>query len=642
MPLEYVDVSRYKPGKYGGARWNEFSGGLNKLLKEQEIGENDLANSVNLILKGRGVPTKRWGTENYFLAGSTGKVLDLEGYYTTSSNELLALTDEGYLVKRSGASYSILAGASWASTNEGDMTQLNKKMYVVSDTKELTKYDGTDLTRFTALSTPTGVTATNLSGVSGTFTYSWRVAAEGFVGETLASNTVSLANLPQDISDTTVGLTWTTASPASSVKGYTIYGRDSGNERFMARVSSAELSYEDNGSDTPAILAAPPTADSTGGPIAKFIERHDNRLIIAGITGQPDRVMISGKAGFSELFHWSRGGAYIEVETDSGDNITGIKSYQNKLIIFKERSIWQINLTEQSFGNYTLTVPTAILITAAHGCISNRTITAVENDLFFLSREGVFVLGNEPNIQNVLRTNELSAKIRPLIEEKNYADLQSASAAYINKKYILSFKNTKKSLSYDRERLGWTGNWTTPYGISVLTKWYDSGTERWLAGTDDNYVVRFDETLKADRGVPFNTELKTKKEDFGGWDMFKFITDLYLHLNEIVGQININITIETRDGESNVVSDFVVGRSSTNSGWGSSQWGDSQWGDSEESGTASDLADTVKRIIINKSVRSIQLAITTDGVSDNYELLGVNINAKSQGRGSMPYDWIVQ
>lgn len=642
MPLEYVDTSRYKPGRYGGGRWDNFRGGLNKLLDETEIGENDLSRATNLILTGRGIPTKRWGIGDYFLAGETGKVLDMEGYYTSSANDLLAITDEGYAYKKTNASYTMLTGVSWASTNYADMVQLNNNMYIVNDTAALTKYDGTDLTRFTQLSRPTNVAATNLSGVSGVFSYSWRVSAEGLVGETLASERIILGNLPQDISDTTVKLTWSTASPASSVKGYVIYGRDSGDERYLSRVGSSELTYFDNGAAEPAIIAAPPTADSTGGPTAKYIERHDNRLIVAGITGQPDRVMISGKSAFAEFFHWSKGGAYIDVETDSGDDITGIKSYQNRLIVFKERSVWQVDLSEQTFGNYTITVPTATLITSAHGCISNRTITAVENDLFFLSRDGVFILGYEPNIQNVLRTNELSAKIRPLIEEKAYADLQSASAEYMDKKYVLSFKTSKKTLAYDRERLSWVGNWTTNFGITALKKYYESGTERWLIGTDDNYVSRFNETLKGDRGVAFETELKTKKEDFGSWDAFKFITDMFLQFKDISGQIDINVTIESRQGESNVVSNFVVATSSTNSGWGSSQWGDAQYGDSEESGSASDLTDTVKRIIINKSVRSIQLQITTDGVSDNYELLGVNINAKSQGRGSMPYGWIVQ
>jgi len=642
MPLEYFDIGRYKPGRYGGASWENFRGGLNKLLEEGEIGQADLSDSENLLLIAAGAPTKRWGSENYFLAGTVGKVLDLEGYYTTSAEDLLAIGDAGYLVKKSGASYSIIAGASWASTNNADMVQLNNNMYIVNDTKALTKYDGTDLTRFTALSIPTNVAATNLSGVSGAFSYSWRVSAEGFVGETLASERIVLGNLPQDISDTTVKLTWTTASPASSVKGYVIYGRDQGDERYLARVGSTELTYLDNGAADPAIIAAPPTADSTGGPIAKYIERHDNRLIIAGITGQPNRVMISGKAGFAEFFHWSKGGAYIDVETDSGDDITGIKSFQNRLIVFKERSIWQIDLSDQTFGNFTITVPSATLITGAHGCISNKTIAAVENDLFFLTREGVYVLGYEPNIQNVLRTNEISAKIRPLLEEKTYTDLQSASADYMNKKYVLSFKHSKKTYAYDRERLCWVGPWTTAYGISVTKKYYSSGVENWIVGTDDSYVVRFDEDLKSDRNIAFDTALKTKREDFGGWDAFKFISDLFLRFRNVVGQININITIETRDGESNVVSDFVIQTSSTNSGWGSSQWGDAQYADSEESGSASDLSDIVKRIIVNKSVRSIQLSVTTDGVSDNYELLGVRINAKSQGRGSMPYDWIVQ
>lgn len=643
MPVTVVPQDDYKQAKYYQAKWEDWKGGLNSLLRDTEINSAEMAKAENLMLVGSGVPTKRWGSANYFLAGEAGRVRAVGGYYKSDgTNELLAITDSGYLTKKSGASYAIITGASWSSGYNAEMTQLNNNMYIVDGNKVLTKYNGSNLLQFTQLTQPTGLSATNLSGVSGTFTYSWRVSAESEVGETRACPEVSLSNLPQNIETTTIRLTWTGSSPASYVKGYVIYGRDPGNTKFMNRTNNLTTTYLDDGTDVPATLAEPPVADTTGGPIASFITRYDNRIVVARLSTAKNRVMFSGKAGSSEKFHWAQGGGYIDIDTDSGDDITGLGVFQNKLIVFKEKSIWEITFSEVQLGNYTVTWPTATAITKSHGCVSGKTICSVENDLFFLSRQGVYILGYEPNITNVLRTNELSVRIRPEFEGISYADLTNASAAYSDKKYILSFLSNKKSYIYDRERMCWMGPWATSYGITRWHTYYDStGVERYLAGTDDHYVVAFDKNYKNDRGVAFSTYFKSKKEDFGDWSSFKKIVDAVVNLQNLSGTISVKFIVESRNGSTDVAKSFVITTSSSNSGWGADQWGDYQWGDSEGAGSASDITDIIKRILLHKSARNIQIEIRTSASSDNYELLGIRLNAKGQGRGNTPYSWIV-
>jgi hypothetical protein len=643
MPIIGSRRPKFKPDKVYPVEWRDLRGGLNSFQRETEITSQEMAAAENLILVGSGVPTKRWGSADYFLANSnaTGSVRGIGGLYQADgTNELLALTDEGYLVKKSNASYTILTGASWASGYDAQMTQLNDNMYIVDGNKPLTKYDGTNVTRFTALTRPTGLSATNLSGVSGTFTYSWRVSAESETGETLASDSVLLANMPQDISDTAVRLTWTTSSPASLVQGYVIYGREPGGESWLDKVESASLTYDDDGTAVPAIIAEPPTADTTGGPIAKYLIRYDNRLVVAGLDGNPSRVMFSGKGGNSEKFHWSQGGGYIDIDINSGDDITGLGLFEDSIIVFKENSVWELQITDIEIGNYTLAYPVAVQITQSHGCISAKTIKFVENDLFYLSRDGLYTLGYEKNISNALRTNELSVKVRNLIQEQTSADKKAASAEYIDKKYVLSFPSSKKSFIYDRERVAWTGPMTTPDQINVWSKYKDSSSdEKWLAGLDDGFIVDFSSDYKNDRGTAFSTEFKTGKEDYQSWGSFKNIDDVMLLFTDISGSVDIEVTVETREGRTNVVRDFTIGTSSSNAGWASGQWADFLWGDSEESGSASDVTEFVKRIIMRETVRSIQLRLTTNGSSDDYELLGIVANAKAMGKGSLPYSY---
>jgi len=644
MPVFNQRVPKYKPGREKAVSWDAFRGGLNTLLRETELKSNELSQADNIMLVGSGVPTRRWGSANYFLAGATGAVRGLKGYYTTDgTNELLAITDWGMLTKKSGASYTLISGASWVSGYDAQMVQLNDKMYIVNGQDTFKKYDGTTISSFATLSVPSNIQITNISGVSGTFTYSWRVSAENEVGETLASDSATLANLPQEISDTLVHISWTTSSPSSGVQGYVIYGRDEGNERFLSRVNSSTLLYEDDGTNEPAELAEPPTADSTGGPTAEFIIRHDNRLVMAKLSDKKSRVIFSGKLQNSEKFHWSQGGGFIDVDVDSGDNITGLVVFQNKIIVFKEKSIWELTIGTVEIGNWTIASPSVQAITYSHGAISGKTVVPVENDVFFLTRNGVYVLGYEPNILNVLRTNEVSARIRPFFENISYADLQNACAEYIDKRYILSFPTVKKSIVYDRERLAWTAPWITPFGIRQWHVYYDSaGAQQWLAGdNDDSYVSEFNSGYSADKGAAFTTILRTKKEDFGDWSVFKTIRDLFLNFRSVQGGVDVNIRVEERDGNVITAKNFTLTTTSTDAGWASDQWGNTLWGDSEESGSATDINDLVRWALLNKTGRSIQLDIRTDDAGDNYELLGVRINAKVQGKGSIPSSWKV-
>ena len=644
MPVQPRIAPTYKAGKDSQIVWDTFRGGLNVLLRETELKSKELAQADNIMLVGSGVPTRRWGSANYFLAGATGAVRGLRGFYTTAgTNELLALTDSGMLTKKSGASYSIIGGASWASGYDAAMTQLNDNMYIVNGVDTFKKYDGTTISSFATLSVPSALTATNLSGISGTFTYSWRVSAENNVGETLASTGVLLGNLPQNLTQTAVQIGWVTSSPASGVRGYVVYGREQGNETFLSRVNSSSLKFIDDGTNESSVLSEPPTADSTGGPIAKYMIKHDNRLILGGMADKPSRVMFSGKLQNSEKFHWSQGGGYIDIDIDSGDNITGLGVFQNKIIVYKEKSVWELTLGTVTIGNWTLTNPTVQAITNSHGAISSKTIIAVENDVFFLTRNGVYVLGYEPNILNVLRTNEVSARVRPLFDNISYADLQNASAEYIDKRYILSFPTVKKTFVYDRERLAWTGPWVTPFGIRQWHTYYDSnGVQKWVVGDDsDSYVSDFNSGYSSDKGTAFTTILRTKKEDFGDWSVFKTIKELFMNLRNVQGGVDVNIRAEERDGDVVSVANFAVTSTSTDAGWGADMWGDTQWGDSEQHGSATDINDLVRRVILNKTARSIQVDIRTDAAGDNYELLGVRVRARPQGTGSTPSNWTI-
>lgn len=652
MPQFDTREAKYTPPKIIQLDWNDWKGGLNTLLRQTEIKDNQLAQADNLKLVGQGVPTKREGTANYFLTSpsvATGsqQVRGLKGVVFASGvsgvNELLAISDNGLLVKKSGASYSIVSGFSYASGYSAEMVQSFNNVYIVNGFNTLTKYNGVTIYPFTQISKPTGVTATNLSGVSGTFQRSFRIGAFNAVGETIASDAVLISNTPQDLTNTTIRLNWSTSSPASVVAGYAIYGFDQGDERLITTVDPSTLRYDYNGVPDPSNLVFPAAADTTAGPVAKYLISHKDKLVMGNLSGFPSRISWSGGGVNIDKFNWRYGGGYVDIDKDSGDHITGLIEYQDTIVVFKERSVWQVTLSVSG----DLVIPTVKMIIRGVGCVSHRTIKHVENDVFFLSRRGVFTLGNEANyVGNVLRTNELSAKVRPIFQALSSSQLEKACAIYQDNKYRLAYPSggammNSKEIIYDRERLAWMGQNSYPALPAIYEVYYDGDNKETLVWGDNNdtFVTDFSSSYASDKGVKIQTTLLTKKSSFDDAFKFKQIKDVFTNWRNIAGTPFVNVILETRTGAVGTAQSFTVNASNSGVGWGFDKWGICKWGNSGGAGSAESSNDLAKRTRVNKATRTIQLEITTIGANDKYELLAVQIEGQYLGKGFIPSSW---
>jgi len=650
MPIVSLKPPTFKPPKESVVAWDTWRKGLNLLLRENEIDGSEAVFMTNLMLKGSGVPTKRWGSQNYFLSapstsGYTSRfVLPIKD--VDESQQVLSLTDWGIMVKKSGASYAPLTGASWPSGSNVEGTQLGGNTYLASTQRELVRYNFSELVSFPTISSPVGLTASNISGASGSYIWSWRVTAVSKSGgETIGSDPISMASMPQQLDQTMVYLSWTPVSAASGdLTGYNIYRGDPGSEKWVGGVGPENNTFFDFGTSVGDPFRTVPLTNSTGGPKAEYIIRFQDRLIIAGIPGEPTKVLISGRWPNQERFDWYAGGGYVLIEPDSGEDITGLGIHQEKLVVFKENSVWQVNLNQVQFGDYLILDPQYKLLTASQGCSSHRSIVPMENDLAFSNRKGMYILRYEPQLLTVLNANEISAKISPFFESLSDFDLKNAAGAYLNKKYILSFPQSKKSIAFDRERLSFTGPWTTPFGIRQWAKYVDSnGMERWLAAdANDSFITEFAEGLGDDKGTAIKTLFKTKKENFGDWTIFKTINEVYMNFRAVAGSVDVNIYIEDRTGNTVAAKSFTItaSASSGTSGFGTDEFGSIPFGTSENSATAN-VDELTKKAFIYKSSRLFQVEVRTTGLTDSYELLGIKAIAIPQARGNSPSAWTI-
>lgn len=638
MPGLNTRIPKYKKSRETKAEWNNFRKGLNLLLRETELGRDELSKAENIMLAGAGVATGRWGTAKYFSVGSTGTIRGLGQFKSGDTNEFFALSDEGYLSKKDGSSSSVITGQSWPSGSKIRAEQLGGKTYIVSEDVALTSYDGTDLSVFATILPPTGLTATNFSGATGTNIVSYRVTAIGENGGvTTGSDNYLLENVPFDLSTTQIHLSWTAPS-AASLSGFEIYRGSPGSERLLAGVPPTVTSYVDNGDPASETILAPVT-NTTGGIKSKFIKKYKDRLLVVP-TDDPTKLVISGRYPNQFKFSWLDGGGYVYIEPDDGDEIVGIEvqPIADRIVVYKENSSHLVELSLVQIGNFSVLDPTYQPISTAVGCSSQETIATVENDTFYLGREGVYVTGYEPNFLNIIRTNEVSAKIRPYLALLNKTDFDTACALYVDNKYILSFPQRKEMIVYDRERGAWVGPWKLPYGISQMRKYIDGdGTERWVLGSyDSNQVYVFEKSLNSDDGQTITKTMRTNKEYFDDWTLLNNIKFFYILFASITGEVNVNVLIEDRSGRTTTAKSFTISGAeiSGRTGWGMNLWGSIPWGSSVGSPVIQS-SEITKWGPIFKQARLVQTEITSTSASSNFELLQIKLSASKQSEGSL-------
>ena len=164
-----------------------------------------------------------------------------------------------------------------------------------------------------------------------------------------------------------------------------------------------------------------------------------------------------------------------------------------------------------------------------------------------------------------------------------------------------------------------------------------TGTERWVIGSSEsNQVYTFETSTNSDNGTTITKTIRTNKEAFTSWTELKIVELFYILFRNITGTVNINIFLEDRNGLTSTVKTFQITGAATSGqmGFGANLWGGSLWGKSR--GTPVSGSDEFTRWgNLFKSGRLVQIEVSCTEANSNFELLGINFTAKSQGVGSL-------
>lgn len=612
-----------------------FKKGLNNLVNATQIKDDELQDATNCLLADEGSVTKRWGSGYFGNAGSSLGIWGIFPYYGTSNTKEILIQEGGFIKKynTSTLNWDLVSGSSFASGITMDTALLNNTLYLSNGTDNLAKYSGNGLISFISINAPTSNWAVRGgSFASGQYIYSYRVSAVNTVGETLAcaATTIAMAdqreNWNPDSTNITAGrnvtINWNAVAGAA---GYNIYGVVGANETYIDHIDGqGSKSWVDYGTKVPSQVFTTPSGDTTTAPKGKYITEFKSSLLLVDASS-PSRIWYSAGVDKPESFLISDGGGYVDISKNGEDgDITGVKVFQNKAIIFKERSIWSLDFTES-------TLPSIQTISRGMGCVSHWSIQNVENDLFFVGAKpgggaAIYVLGNEPNYTGGLRTNELSARVRPQVTAINRTNFSKIKSIYYNNKYMMFYVDgnnayNNAALAYDRERLGFTF-WNSP-NVSNLSIFYDTTGKEWLIFSDpsDNRVSYLDETLTDDKGNTIIWQYRTKELTLDDPYILKNFRWIKVRFRDTQGVVQINIY---RDSNTNIYNyDTVLDTSRLNTSFGSGKFGVLKFGRtvSNNSGTPSDIL--IRRIPV------MRIGHGANGKSISIEVVGQNANSKA-------------
>lgn len=643
---------------------DKFDKGVNKLVEEVRLKNNEAVEVVNLMLVEDGVWKTRWGSENYTPA--IAGVTDIDGFgeYIKSdgTKELIIAADDGKIYKSvDGATPSEISGGTLTGGNMVSMLQINDFLYIVNGVDSMLRYNGSTLASFTERSAPAwgGTPLARGAGLSaGDYTYYYQVTTINEVGETTPNAEQSITVDAERTAwvaadDDYITLSWSAATGAT---GYQIYiGTESGYLKLLKTVQPGVTSWNDDGTSVANTYIETPDDNTTGGPMFSQMCMSNNRL---WGTKDPDneyRVHFTGTGSEIGNFSDYYGGGWIDLEKGGREKPIQVVHYQDgtgsgKLTAICNTpegtgSIWQITISSITVEEESFSVPSAFKIVGSVGTNAPNSVVLAENDVWFGNKRGAFTLGPEKNYYGILRTNELSSRVRPYWRGIVGSQVENICSYYYDSKVFFSLTTTgttnNRTIYYDKERLCWVVDWTI--GAKQFGEYTDSnGNTHFLySEPGSSRLVELSDSFAGDKGSSFSTKYKSPRFLLGDdWTDFGKIRKAFIRLGDPVGTLTFEVLgTQKNKGYSAVTSKEITSLFSlTGMGW--DQMGSVQMGSSDGTPTAYAQASDIRFVKVNKRLRDIQFIVSSESLESNYKLLGI----KAEGFGleiAPPSSWKV-
>lgn len=326
----------------------------------------------------------------------------------------------------------------------------------------------------------------------------------------------------------------------------------------------------------------------------------------------------------------------IDINKNDGQKVTGLGFFQDVLIVFKENSIYQLYFNDAN--GFVVE-----RISSSYGAVCHGAIASVENDCYFLTEKGIYVLGNEPNYYASIRTNELSSRVKTLLQRINPAQYARCRAYYYDDRYFLSVpldQNTtcNAMIVYDRRFYAWS-YWDNIRANDMLVfkdKDGDGRTHFYFSEYGSSTVCEFTPGSYNDKGAAIEAVFITRAFEGKVLDREKYWYVIRPIFRLTTGTVQISFITEKGSlGRPASVAPVLTGGLGLDQ-FGAALFGTSQQdtyadgdlglsGSSSSGGTTSsetDASHAIYDIGVNIDSRTLKVKFSNNGLNETFTLLG--------------------
>jgi hypothetical protein len=326
----------------------------------------------------------------------------------------------------------------------------------------------------------------------------------------------------------------------------------------------------------------------------------------------------------------------IDINKNDGQKVTGLGFFQDVLVVFKENSIYQLYFN--SSNGFVVE-----RISSSYGAVCHGAIASVENDCYFLTEKGVYVLGNEPNYYASIRTNELSSRIKTLLQQITPAQYERCKAQYFDDRYFLSVPVNSSTVNmlivYDRRFYAWAVWQDNLYVKDMLIFKDKDGDGKTHFYFLDGQAARMNEFLwgsYSDNGVAIEAVFRTRSFEGKAIDREKYWYVLRPIFRNTTGEVQINYI--TENGSQGRPINVTTG---TSGGLSVDQYGALLFGTSQQdtytdvdlglatssetdnaNSSTTDSSHSVFDIPINIDSRTLKVEFKNDNLNETFGILG--------------------
>lgn len=583
-----------------------FDGGLNSKYEPQIIADNEAQGCLNVVFDDLGgVETRQGHTLLNTFAVNTNACDGLFTARWNSGNESMVAFFGPDMFVLSGTTFqTVPSGQGVFTTGVTKYAQMYQNLLFVGHAGTAYKYDSNAALYRHRIETPSAATngGTRAAGGNLAGDYHYKLSyvntqvVEGQVGTGSSTLVASAGGESMLLSGVPVPSVSFGVNTKYLYRTYANSGV-SGTYYFLASMAASATTYNDTIASSSLGAAAP--TDNGQPPSYSYIKHHQERLFLTETSTNPQYLWYS-EIGNPFIV---KSTSFIKIADGDGEKITGFGIQGNSLVVFKEDSVWLIEMPDTDPATWRRKKTDS-----KYGCASQNSVVEFGNLLMFLGQQkfkltGFYALQGAGSVDGATVTNisqdatvltstnvisdAKSDKIEPDVFLFQNSYKANAVAIQFNNKVWVAVTHgasqTTNNRIYqfdfvrrDKSRSG--GSWVPFTGMSAKAFTVYNNILYFGSSASDGKVHRADNGTFSDNGSAINSYYWSKEFDGGRFER---------HFDKDFRQAN--FTVETLgnwlmrvfwyiDADEGSGNSADINLNPGGSLWGTMRWGSDVWG----------------------------------------------------------------